>query len=248
MTDCGAHGNRCRAVEPATANMGKFKRLLDIVHWRPERPVDLAVAAMVVLATLLLGASYHAPLAVWCSLLLVASSIYLNDVTGWLRLDRRGPVGCRWPPWWFGASKPGVLDGDWQLAAISYVLLILQIILLFQAKTDRIVWQVMLLSVGQVAVAAGLSPGLWFGPLLVLYMLVGLAALAHVGHGSAAGRRRRDRSRCSDPARPSQSAHRAAGRAAARRRRCAAAAICGRAGRLVAAAVARGAWPGRSSA
>ena len=74
-------------------NGTEFKRLLDIVQWRHERPVDLAVAAMVVLATMLLGASYHAPLAIWCSLLLVASSIYLNDVTGWLRLDRK------WASW-----------------------------------------------------------------------------------------------------------------------------------------------------
>jgi transglutaminase-like putative cysteine protease len=161
--------------------MGKFKRLLDIVHWRHERPVDLAIAAMVVLATMLLGASYHAPLVIWCTVLLVGSSIYLNDVTGWLRLDRK------WASWLSLAAvavwcyEARNLQGDWQLVAITYVLLILQIILLFQAKTDRIAWQVMLLSVSQVAVAAGLSPGLWFGPLLVLYALVGLGALAQLG-------------------------------------------------------------------
>jgi transglutaminase-like putative cysteine protease len=181
MPDCGSGGNGLpRAVKTPTANMGKFKRLLEIVHWRHERPVDLAVAAMVLLATMLLGASYHAPLVVWCTLLLVGSSIYLNDVTGWLRLNRK------WASWLSLAAVvvwcfEAGMQGDWQLVAITYVLLILQIILLFQAKTDRIAWQVMLLSVSQVAVAAGLSPGLWFGPLLVLYTLVGLGALAVLG-------------------------------------------------------------------
>ena len=161
--------------------MGRLKSALDAILWSRERPIDLVVAAMVALSTMLLGASYHAPLAVWISLLLIASSVYLNDITGWLRLERR------WASWLslvaVGAwcFKAWLLTGDWQLAAISYVLLILQVILLFQPKTDRIIAQVMLLSVGLVAVAAGLSPGLWFGPLLVLYMFVGMTALAILG-------------------------------------------------------------------
>jgi transglutaminase-like putative cysteine protease len=169
------------AAELPTATMGKFKRLLDFVDWRHERPVDLAIAMMVVIATMILGASYHAPLVVWSTLLLVLSSIYLNDVTGWLRLNRK------WASWLSLAAvviwcvEARRLQGDWQLVAITYVLLILQIILLFQAKTDRIAWQVILLSVSQVAVAAGLSPGLWFGPLLILYTLVGLGAIAQLG-------------------------------------------------------------------
>ena len=184
-----------RAVEPPTADMGKLKRLLDIVHWRHERPVDLAIAAMVVLATMLLGASYHAPLVVWCTVLLVGSSIYLNDVTGWLRLDRK------WASWLSLAAvavwciQARILQGDWQLVAITYVLLILQIILLFQAKTDRIAWQVMLLSVSQVAVAAGLSPGFWFGPLLGPLHAGRAGGARPVGHGSPAASTPADRSR-----------------------------------------------------
>ncbi len=167
-----------------------MKSLLEAILSR-ERPVDLAIVVMVVLATMLLGASYHAPVAVWTALLLVAASVYLNDITGWLRLERR------WASWLSLAAvvawclKARLFTGDWQLAAISYVLLILQIVLLFQTKSNRIIWQVILLSVGLVAVAAGLSPGLWFGPLLILYTLVGLTALALLGLDRPVGRQRR---------------------------------------------------------
>jgi protein-glutamine gamma-glutamyltransferase len=161
--------------------MDKLKSLFQSESWRHERPIDLLVAIMAALATMLLGASYHAPLAVWLSLLLVAASVYLNDITGWLRLDRKWASRVSLAAVVVWCVKAQLLSGDWQLAAISYVLLILQIVLLFQAKSNRIVWQCMLLSVGLVAVAAGLSPGLWFGPLLIIYTLVGLTALALLG-------------------------------------------------------------------
>ncbi|QDU98223.1 Protein-glutamine gamma-glutamyltransferase [Lignipirellula cremea] len=64
-----------------------------------------------------------------------------------------------------------------QLQSISKLLILLQIVLLFQEKTARIYWQLIVLSALQVVVASALSVGFEFGLLLVAYLLVAIAAL-----------------------------------------------------------------------
>ncbi len=71
-----------------------------------------------------------------------------------------------------------VLVGEMQLVAVTYVLLFLQVILFFQVKGDRIYWQLIVLSVAQTAVASALCTGLLFALLLVVYIVLGVLALA----------------------------------------------------------------------
>ena len=62
------------------------------------------------------------------------------------------------------------LERDRQLLAIAYLLVYLQIVLLFQRKTARVYWQLQLLSLLQVVVATAISSSLGFGLLLLVYL------------------------------------------------------------------------------
>jgi transglutaminase-like putative cysteine protease len=62
------------------------------------------------------------------------------------------------------------LERDRQLLAIAYLLVYLQIVLLFQRKTERVYWQLHLLSLLQVVVATAISSSLGFGLLLLVYL------------------------------------------------------------------------------
>ena len=66
------------------------------------------------------------------------------------------------------------LERERQLLAIAYLLVYLQIVLLFQIKTSRIYWQIHLLSLLQVIVATAISRSLGFGLLLIIYVFCSL--------------------------------------------------------------------------
>ena len=65
-----------------------------------------------------------------------------------------------------------------QLLNVANSLLLLQMILLFHRKNHRIYWELMALSLLQVAVAAALNLGFLFGIMLLVYVLVALVGLA----------------------------------------------------------------------
>lgn len=64
-----------------------------------------------------------------------------------------------------------------QLLAIADMLICLQIVLLFQDRTNRVYWQLLVLSVLQVVVAAAMNLGPQFGVLLACYMAVSISTL-----------------------------------------------------------------------
>lgn len=68
-------------------------------------------------------------------------------------------------------------ESDRQLIAIADMLVYLQIVLLFQGKTQRIYWQLLVLSLLQVVVAAALNLGPQFGLLLAIYITIAISAL-----------------------------------------------------------------------
>lgn len=68
-------------------------------------------------------------------------------------------------------------DSEQQLLAIADMLIYLQIVLLFQERTNRVYWQLLVLSVLQVVVAAALNLGPQFALLLGVYMAVAISTL-----------------------------------------------------------------------
>jgi hypothetical protein len=122
-------------------------------------------------------------------------ALVITDAGGWLRLPKHAAnlvavVAVVY-------SLAGFLDksSEDQLVTIAHMLCYLQMVLVLQEKTRRIYWQLLVLGVLQVVVAAALDLGPHFALLLALYaplalaMLLGLCldqAVALVAAGSAA--------------------------------------------------------------
>lgn len=69
------------------------------------------------------------------------------------------------------------LDAEEQLLAIADMLIYLQMVLMFQQRTNRVYWQLLVLSVLQVVVAAALNLGPQFALLLAIYIAVSISTL-----------------------------------------------------------------------
>lgn len=105
------------------------------------------------------------------------AALVVTDLGGWLRLPRHAANLMAVAAVVF--SLAGFLDksSDDQLVTIAHMLCYLQIILSLQAKTRRIYWQLLVLGVLQVVVAAALDLGPQFAVLLLLYAPLALAML-----------------------------------------------------------------------
>ncbi len=143
-----------------------------------ERLLQINVATLAALGTLLLGMGQRSETLSLLMLVAAVTSVWLTDFTGWFRLSRKVAnaaavvaVAVSLPELWY-------YRGDVQILGIGPVLSYLQIILLLQKKDVRIYWQLIVLSLLQVVVAAAFSQGVGFGAMLVVYMLVGFSALA----------------------------------------------------------------------
>jgi transglutaminase-like putative cysteine protease len=69
------------------------------------------------------------------------------------------------------------LQSQVQAFAVGWFLVSLQIVLLFQQKDERIYWVLVMLSLLEVVVATSFSQGVWFGAMLLVYMLFGFFAM-----------------------------------------------------------------------
>ena len=141
-----------------------------------ERLLQINLAVLAALATLVLGLAQSDLKLPVMALGAAIGSVIFTDALGWFRLNR------------FVANVFAVLaavfsliafnkhDGQ-QLLAIANLLVYLQVILLFQKKDVRIYWQLFVVGLLQVVVAAALNMNLAAGALMVAYMAVGVSAL-----------------------------------------------------------------------
>jgi hypothetical protein len=142
-----------------------------------DRTLQLTTAAVAVLGALFLALGYEAG---WLPALLAVSagiSVVFADVFPWLRLNRYvanviAVAAVAWSLYDFLGK-----ESERQLMAIAQMLVYLQILLLFQERTARVYWQLMVLSLLQVVVAAALNSGPQFGLLLTVYMMFVLVSL-----------------------------------------------------------------------
>ena len=141
-----------------------------------ERLLQINVATLVALGALLLGMGQHSTSIPFIAVFAAVVSFYATDVLCWIRLNT------------FLANAAGILAvvvclaeflehrQEEELFAIANLLVYLQIILLFQQKTNRIYGHLLMLSLLQVVVASALGLHLYFGVVLVLYLFVALSA------------------------------------------------------------------------
>jgi len=142
-----------------------------------ERLLQIAVATLVALGALLLGMGQRNMTLSLAAMSAAVVSIYMTDIRGWVRLNRAianltglAAVSVSIASFLHATSEE-------QLLAVANLLVYLQVVLLFQVKTVRGYWQLLVLSVLQVVVGAALNLSVLFGVLLVAYLFVALAAI-----------------------------------------------------------------------
>ena len=142
-----------------------------------ERMLQICVSLMAALGTLMLGTSQDSGSLPAVGMLLAFLAFVFTDFLGWFRLNRYagGTIGIVAVVYSLMQSQTGGLES--QFISVANLLIHLQMILLFQRKSRRIYWQLMVLSLMQVVVAAALNLFFMFGPLLVVYTVAALAAL-----------------------------------------------------------------------
>lgn len=142
-----------------------------------ERLVQIGIATMATLGTLLLGMGERNTTLPVLALIVSVSSVYLTDMRGWLRFNNATSnllalLAMAWTVW--GFAEIGV---ELQLLAVANLLVYLQFILQYQKKTIRTYWLLALLSLVQCAVSTALNLQLVYGFLLLVYMFVSLATM-----------------------------------------------------------------------
>lgn len=142
-----------------------------------ERLLQINVATLVALASLLVGMGRQSTLMPLGMMIAAMLSVWLTDVKGWFSLSRMVAglasiaalaVSLSWPVEWEKVPL---------ITAVADFLVYVQVIHLFQRKQPRIYWALIRFSVLQVVVAALLVQGAFFGMLLVVYLLTALGAV-----------------------------------------------------------------------
>ena len=142
-----------------------------------ERLLQINMAALAALGALLLGMGARnegPPLLVIAA---AALSVWLTDVTGRFSIGRRVSNVLMLVAAVVALQDLLWLRSELQALNFAWLLIFLQIILLFQRKDGRTYWLLVMLSLLQVVVATLFSQGVWFGLLLAVYMLLGFSAM-----------------------------------------------------------------------
>ncbi len=142
-----------------------------------ERLLQIHVAAMAAVATLLLGMGQQSmalPLMVFVA---AAVSVWLTDITGTIALNRLVANLAALGAGLLTLHDLGQLPPHVRILGLANLLVYLQVILLFQKKDARRYRLLAMLSLLQVVVSAVFNQGLWFGILLTCYLFLGLSTL-----------------------------------------------------------------------
>jgi transglutaminase-like putative cysteine protease len=142
-----------------------------------ERLLQINMATLAALGALLLGMGQRSEGPPLLVALAAVVSVWLTDVTRRFCLSWR--VSNLLMLLAAAVVLPGLFHLRSELQAIDFawLLIYLQIILLFQRKNERTYWLLVMLSLLQVVVATLFSQGIGFGALLVVYMLLGFSAM-----------------------------------------------------------------------
>ena len=143
-----------------------------------DRALQYNTAALAVMGALFLGLGHQSAALPVALALAAIVSVGLSHRFVWMRLNRlMANLAALAAVCWSMRSFFAGVGTEEQLLAVADMLVYLQIVLLFQEKSGRVYWQLIVLSLLQVVVAAALNLGPHFGLLLVLYMITALTGL-----------------------------------------------------------------------
>jgi protein-glutamine gamma-glutamyltransferase len=142
-----------------------------------HRALQLNTAALAVMGAVFLGLGHESSLLPLLLATAAVTAVVLGEVLPWVRLNRIVANGIALAAVAWSLKDFFSVEAADQLLAIANMLIYLQIVLLFQEKSPRVYWQLIVLSLLQVVVAAALSLGIYFGMLLGPYVVLALSAL-----------------------------------------------------------------------
>jgi protein-glutamine gamma-glutamyltransferase len=140
-----------------------------------QRLLQITIATIAALGTVLLSMGQRDVVLPLVMILAAATSVWLTDITGILRLNRTlanvamllaALISMR------ELMTVGTKIPEIQAIGFARLLIYLQIIVLFQKKDAKSYWLLIMLSLLQVVVAALFSQGVFFGLMLIIYMLI----------------------------------------------------------------------------
>jgi hypothetical protein len=144
-----------------------------------ERAVQVSMALMSSLGTMLLGLGQQSFFLPMIAILGATGSVVLTDIQRRFVLHRNiANIAALLAVAYALSDFFGREDSETQLLAIANLLVYLQVVLQFQEKSLRVYWSLSVLSLLQVVVASALHLSFSFGPLLFVYLLVALTSLS----------------------------------------------------------------------
>jgi transglutaminase-like putative cysteine protease len=143
-----------------------------------ERIVQIHIAALATIGAVLLGMGQDSPLLAMLAVFAAVTSIIFTDSFRWFHLNRWLANALALVALFFCLSDFLEANTRGQLLAIANLLVYLQIILFYQRKSDRLYWQLAILSLLQIVVSAALNVGIEFGVGLILYAAVAFSTLS----------------------------------------------------------------------
>lgn len=143
-----------------------------------ERLLQINMAMLASLGALLLGMGQRDRVTPLAMLILATAAVVLVDIKQVFRLNRTAAGAAAFLAVAVAFLHTRQLEGESLLLAIANLLVLLQAILLFQPKDDRIYSQLAVLCLLEAVVSTLFAQGVLYGALLCLEMLLGMIALA----------------------------------------------------------------------
>jgi transglutaminase-like putative cysteine protease len=137
-----------------------------------KRLLQITIATIAAMGTVLLSMGQREVVLPLVMILAAGTSVWLTDITGILRLNRTLANVAMLLAALVSMRELMNIGGEIQAIGFARLLIYLQIIVLFQKKDARSYWLLIMLSLLQVFVAALFSQGLFFGLMLIIYMLI----------------------------------------------------------------------------
>ncbi|HND51285.1 MAG TPA: DUF3488 and transglutaminase-like domain-containing protein [Pirellulaceae bacterium] len=142
-----------------------------------EHRLQILIAVLSMLGTFLLGTGQNNATLPLVMFVAAPLALYFTDRRGWFRLNRpvaniAALIAVSYALFDFFSNSV-----QNQLLAIANLLLYLQLVLLFQEKSPRLYWQLLVLSLLQVVVAAAMNLSVQFGVLLIGYMVLAFISM-----------------------------------------------------------------------
>ncbi len=142
-----------------------------------ERILQIGVATLVALSTVLLGMGEQNTTLAVAAVIIAAAGVYVTDIRGWISLSTRASDGLALLAAFLAVVQWQRDEADAGLLALLNFVVYGQFILQFKRKGVGTYWLLVTLSFIEASVAAALNESLSFGIVMLVYVFLGIGVL-----------------------------------------------------------------------